>query len=175
MDYMPWCPKCKAEYREGFNLCANCNIELVNELEPELDEDANVVYDKEAFLTTVANASEALVIEALLQSYGISVLRKYKGAGDYLQISMGATVFGIDLYVSSQSLETAKEVLDTMDKSGVEIEKGDLENEEEGYYPSDLTKKRSRRILIIALIFIPGFLLIAISVIWELSKLNIFK
>ncbi|MDF2672863.1 MAG: hypothetical protein K0R09_1128, partial [Clostridiales bacterium] len=73
MDFMPWCPKCKAEYREGFNLCANCNIELVDELERSSDEDANVVYDKEAFLITVANASEALVIEALLQSYGISV------------------------------------------------------------------------------------------------------
>ncbi|MDF2674084.1 MAG: hypothetical protein K0R09_2352, partial [Clostridiales bacterium] len=135
----------------------------------------NVVYDKEAFLITVANASEALVIEALLQSYGISVLRKYKGAGDYLQISMGATVFGIDLYVSSQSLEAAKEILDTMDKSGVEVEKKDLEKEGTGDYPSELTKKRSRRILIIALIFIPGFLLIVFSLIYELSKLGTFK
>lgn len=30
---MPWCPKCKTEYREGFTTCADCNVELVEELE----------------------------------------------------------------------------------------------------------------------------------------------
>ena len=31
---MPWCPKCKTEYREGFTVCADCGSELVDE-EPE--------------------------------------------------------------------------------------------------------------------------------------------
>ncbi len=26
---MPWCPKCKTEYREGFKICADCGSELV--------------------------------------------------------------------------------------------------------------------------------------------------
>jgi hypothetical protein len=32
-----FCPKCKAEYREGFTKCADCNIDLVPVLpsEPE--------------------------------------------------------------------------------------------------------------------------------------------
>lgn len=30
---MPWCPKCKTEYRDGFTTCADCNVELVEELE----------------------------------------------------------------------------------------------------------------------------------------------
>lgn len=47
---MPWCPKCKAEYREGFTKCSDCKVELVSELDEVSDEDANVVYDKEAFL-----------------------------------------------------------------------------------------------------------------------------
>ena len=28
---MPWCPKCKTEYREGFRVCADCGGELVDE------------------------------------------------------------------------------------------------------------------------------------------------
>lgn len=30
---MPWCPNCKAEYRDGFTTCADCNVDLVEELE----------------------------------------------------------------------------------------------------------------------------------------------
>ncbi len=32
---MPWCPKCKTEYREGFKVCADCGSELVAEQPPE--------------------------------------------------------------------------------------------------------------------------------------------
>ncbi|MGN0166467.1 MAG: hypothetical protein ACI4AB_00365 [Acetatifactor sp.] len=28
---MPWCPKCKSEYRDGFTVCADCGTELVEE------------------------------------------------------------------------------------------------------------------------------------------------
>lgn len=28
---MPWCPRCKTEYREGFTVCADCGSELVEE------------------------------------------------------------------------------------------------------------------------------------------------
>lgn len=27
---MPWCPKCKAEFREGFTECNTCHIPLIN-------------------------------------------------------------------------------------------------------------------------------------------------
>jgi len=30
-----FCPKCRTEYREGFYICADCNIELVGEIPPE--------------------------------------------------------------------------------------------------------------------------------------------
>ena len=29
---MPWCPKCKNEYIEGITTCADCGVELVEEL-----------------------------------------------------------------------------------------------------------------------------------------------
>ena len=35
---MPWCPKCKAEFREGITtICNDCNVELVDELLVEAD------------------------------------------------------------------------------------------------------------------------------------------
>ena len=30
---MPWCPKCKNEYRDGVTVCADCGCELVDSLE----------------------------------------------------------------------------------------------------------------------------------------------
>ena len=31
---MPWCPKCKSEYRQGFTVCADCGSKLVEEEPP---------------------------------------------------------------------------------------------------------------------------------------------
>lgn len=36
---MPWCPKCKYEYREGFTVCADCGVKLVEKLEEERTEE----------------------------------------------------------------------------------------------------------------------------------------
>ncbi len=33
---MPYCPKCKAEYREGFKFCVDCKVPLVSELEEDV-------------------------------------------------------------------------------------------------------------------------------------------
>lgn len=32
---MPWCPKCKSEYREGIKECADCKIPLMDEIPPD--------------------------------------------------------------------------------------------------------------------------------------------
>ena len=39
---MPWCPICKNEYREGIKLCAECQVELVDHLEDEEEQDAEI-------------------------------------------------------------------------------------------------------------------------------------
>ena len=40
---MPWCPSCRSEYRDGFTICASCQVELVAELPPEVPLDAAAV------------------------------------------------------------------------------------------------------------------------------------
>lgn len=37
---MPWCPKCRTEYREGITVCADCKVELVAEYKDALLQDA---------------------------------------------------------------------------------------------------------------------------------------
>lgn len=39
---MPWCPKCRNEYVEGMTVCAECGVDLVEELPEEMDEYAPV-------------------------------------------------------------------------------------------------------------------------------------
>ena len=45
---MPWCPKCRNEYREGFTVCADCGVELVDVLGEE-------EVEKEAFVSVPEN------------------------------------------------------------------------------------------------------------------------
>ena len=40
---MAWCPKCKNEYVEGVTICADCGIELVDELPKEVDPETPAV------------------------------------------------------------------------------------------------------------------------------------
>ena len=108
---MPWCPKCRAEYRQDFKTCSDCNTDLVDELE-QIEKKSDTEYDDEAaYLTSVSNRIEAEMMEALLNSNGIPVLKKSRGAGGYLNIYMGATIFGVDLYVPSRLLKKAKEII----------------------------------------------------------------
>lgn len=39
---MPWCPKCRNEYVEGMTVCAECGVDLVDELPEEIDENSPV-------------------------------------------------------------------------------------------------------------------------------------
>lgn len=43
---MPWCPKCKTEYREGITICADCKTELVSEYKEVLLQNATAVLAK---------------------------------------------------------------------------------------------------------------------------------
>ena len=67
--------------------------------------------DKWAFLINFEDDREVVVIESLLSSFGIPILRKYRGIGGYFKILTGMTAFGVDLYVPESQLEAAREIL----------------------------------------------------------------
>ena len=67
---MPFCPKCKNEYREGFRICAECKCELVDSLEA-LKEQA--VYPKEEVQQDAFASAAALKDEFAQKSNGSGV------------------------------------------------------------------------------------------------------
>lgn len=55
---MPWCPKCRNEYKEGYEVCADCGAHLVASLEDiEESSDSNVYAEFEEFQETDAEAA----------------------------------------------------------------------------------------------------------------------
>lgn len=72
---MPWCPKCKNEYREGILQCAECRILLVDSLEEAKQKETS----EETADETVCEASGGWMEEERLQE---STDEENGGAGD---------------------------------------------------------------------------------------------
>jgi len=112
---MPWCPKCRTEYREGFSVCSDCGSSLVADLAP-LAPAAKAGRDRTVpsvqLLVSVPDDDEAGIIQAALRSCGIPVLKKYRKAGGYLEVYMGMTAYGIDLYVPAELYAEAKAIIE---------------------------------------------------------------
>jgi hypothetical protein len=91
-----YCPKCGAEYREGFTECSDCRLALVwekQDLEPEPDNAPPARGDPDLPLVTVLESSDPLVIaaaqglldEAAIPFYvlGDEIGARYTGHGFY--------------------------------------------------------------------------------------------
>lgn len=132
---MPFCPKCKDEYYEGFASCNDCDVPLVEKLVEKLpledgsgpddpDDYANysdimdykeykefieqTTADIPALLCSVKDNMEAAVLESLLMSSNIPVMIKWRNAGDAVMLYMATSSTGADMYVPSRLLEDAK-------------------------------------------------------------------
>lgn len=67
-----FCPKCRTEYREGFYVCADCNIELVDEIPPEPEPE---FVDFEEVLATY-NPADIAFIKSMLEAGDITYFFK---------------------------------------------------------------------------------------------------
>jgi hypothetical protein len=109
---MSWCPKCRLEYQEGFTTCGDCGATLVDELAPlETRAERKTAYDTESFLMTVQDETQASIIESLLHSFNIRTARNYRGAGSYVKVITGTSIFGIDILVPSRDLNKARAIV----------------------------------------------------------------
>ena len=79
---MPFCPSCQSEYRPGFTLCKDCDVELVESLpEAKPEEGINTAVEL-VELATFPDHPEAEMIRELLEENGIvTVLMSDAGAG----------------------------------------------------------------------------------------------
>lgn len=150
---MPWCPKCREEYREGISQCNECGAALIDKLHPI--EKIHINYCKEAYVITVPDITCADVVESLLNSYGIPTCRIYREAGDYLSTIYRMTNFGIDIFVPDKSYQEAIEILHAEYEDEF-LMSFDLENEYD--YKEELKKWYKRyqpmRIMLVLLLFL---------------------
>jgi len=64
------------------------------------------------YLTTAMNSLEADILESKLRGEGIPVIKRYKGAGNAMEIIMGSSYsYPIELYVPEETLEDARNII----------------------------------------------------------------
>jgi hypothetical protein len=69
-----FCPKCRAEYIEGFSTCADCNVDLVEDLPPLEEEQPEFINYVELLATY--NPADIVFLKSLLESEGIQYFFK---------------------------------------------------------------------------------------------------
>lgn len=57
---MPWCPKCKNEYKKGFLICSDCDVSLVENYEDLFAEDEIKNFENEISIETIDFENEQL-------------------------------------------------------------------------------------------------------------------
>ncbi len=99
-----FCPQCRAEYREGFLLCADCQRSLVAELpfQPKPQPDLELV-------TVLATGNPALfaVAKSLLEDSGIEYLTQNEGLHNLFPVHR----FRIQFQVRQEDEEEAAALL----------------------------------------------------------------
>jgi hypothetical protein len=102
-----FCPKCGAEYREGFYRCADCEIALVHELSPVPEPSAE--YLNLAHIKTYSDRHEADLVKGLLSENGIEAYIQGDEFGGYEPVL--SFLKGIRLLVKEEDVEGANKLL----------------------------------------------------------------
>lgn len=77
-----------------------------------IDEKAEKEWRGGVYMCTAKNSFEADIFESKLRGEDIPCLRRYKGAGNFVEITMGANVaYPIDIYVPADTLEDARNIV----------------------------------------------------------------
>ncbi|MBN1474861.1 MAG: DUF2007 domain-containing protein [Syntrophaceae bacterium] len=97
-----FCPKCKAEYREGFYKCADCGVDLVADPPPQ--EELQYVDMVEVFSTY--NRGDIAFIKSVLDAEGIHYF--FQGEGSAMMVGAGAYA---RLLVKADETNRVREIL----------------------------------------------------------------
>ncbi len=100
-----FCPKCKAEFREGFQLCSDCEIKLVDRLPNEPPADSEYVEYRELLVTT--DPAKIAMIKSLFESEDIN----YYFHGENLTSMLPTSALTTKLMVQSDQVEDALDIL----------------------------------------------------------------
>ena len=98
-----FCPKCHAEYRDGYTKCAECLVDLVVE-SPQRSEDVRYVEMIEVFSTY--NPGDIAVIKSVLDGEGIHYY--FEGENSTMMVGAGAYA---RLLVQEDQVERVRDIL----------------------------------------------------------------
>ncbi len=110
-----FCPKCHAEYREGFEICSDCHIPLVQELSQE----PSPAVPEFAMVISTGDAALIPLIKSLLENAGIEFTAKGEGlqhlfAWGHLG-SSHSLVGPAEFWVRAEDEEEARELLSQLE------------------------------------------------------------
>lgn len=132
---MPWCPKCKSEYREGFTECAACHVPLVDDLPEEEDiQPQEAVQDgQEDKLPQIENPIAVYVAERridaemvrdMLGDSGIIAAMRQVMTQQSSAVSGRRARYGVEVVVDAADTARARALIDEM-KQALEAEELD--------------------------------------------------
>ena len=162
---MKICPQCKAEYREGFDICSDCNVQLVNKVEEEKVEKLEKEYREVnwVYLTNVSHDMLYIYL-SLLDSNEIPVITKDREAGGYLKISTGINTFGTDIFVPEENLEDGKNIIgDIKTKEVKEVEYDEESNCHEFDHDKFIRKGKRVRYGLLGIAFLPAIIILLLK------------
>ncbi len=100
-----FCPKCKAEFRDGFTECSDCNTMLINELPDEPEQSIEQEYIDFKELLTTNDQGEIALFKSMFENENITYLVQ----GDHISTTLAHGMHARFL-VPLKFLDRAKEV-----------------------------------------------------------------
>ena len=107
-----FCPECRAEYREGFTVCVDCQVALVPELPPEPAEESPPEGAGFEEVLSFMDEGVVAVVKSVLDEEGIEYFIKgeFKISGDPSR----------KLMVQKDQAERAREILEDLESEDEE-------------------------------------------------------
>lgn len=113
---MPFCPKCRAEYREGFTVCSACDEPLVDTLPAEeLPQEQGSAMSSPVVVCTAADRLEAEAICDLLKEAGVAALLR-PAAFQKSEAYCKDFRFGAEIVVEARDLMKAQRLIEQRDE-----------------------------------------------------------
>ena len=99
-----YCPKCRTEFRKGFDTCSDCDIPLVEELPPEPPKESKPEYVEYVNLLSTYNQADIALIKSVFDGDGITY---YFQGENFAYLLVQPT----NLMVSKDDVDRAKELI----------------------------------------------------------------
>lgn len=107
---MAFCPKCRAEFRDGFDICSDCNVSLVDEL-PSEQEEISLEQAME-YLGTIDDLIALKYITSLLEESKINYRLSTTATTSFLKVTYGSKQYvSKDIFVEKPRLNEAMEIV----------------------------------------------------------------